>query len=58
MKDEMKSISINDVWDLIEIPKGVNTVRSKWVSKTKHDSKGNIKRFKARLMVKGFTQRE
>jgi hypothetical protein len=24
----MKSMSINDIWDLIEIPKGANTVRS------------------------------
>jgi hypothetical protein len=58
MKDEMKSMSINGVWDLIEIPKGANTVGSKWVSKAKHDSKGNIERLKARLVAKGFTQWE
>ena len=58
MKDELKSMSINDVWDLVEIPKGAKTVGCKWVYKTKHDSKGNIERFKARLVAKGFTQRE
>jgi hypothetical protein len=58
MKDEMKSMSTNDVWDLVEIPKGAKMVGCKWVYKTKQDSKGNIERFKARLVAKGFTQRE
>ena len=58
MKDEMKSMSTNDVWDLVEIPEGAKTVGCKWVYKTKRDSKGDIERFKARLVAKGFTQRE
>jgi hypothetical protein len=33
-------------------------VGCKWVYKIKRDSKGNINRFKIRLMVKDFTQRE
>jgi hypothetical protein len=57
-KDEMKSMNTNDVWDLVEIPKGAKTIGCKWIYKTKHDSKGNIERFKARLVAKGFTQRE
>jgi hypothetical protein len=43
---------------LEEIPKGVKIVGCKWVFKIKRDSKVNIDRFKARLMIKGFTQRE
>jgi hypothetical protein len=58
MKDEMKSMSTNGVWDLVEIPKRANTIGCKWVYKTKHDSKGNIEKFKARLIAKGFTRRE
>ena len=58
MEDEMKSMSTSKVWDLEEIPRGAKTVGCKWVYKTKCDSKGNIERYKARLMAKGFTQRE
>ena len=58
MEDEMRSMSTNKVWDLEEIPKRAKTVGCKWVYKTKCDSKGNIERFKARLVAKDFTQRE
>jgi hypothetical protein len=47
MEDEMRSMSVNKVWDLEEIPKGAKTVGCKWVYKTKCDSNGNIERFKA-----------
>jgi hypothetical protein len=58
MEDKMSSMSTNRVWDLEEISKGAKIVGCKWVYKTKCDSKGNIERFKARLMVKSLTQRE
>ena len=52
MEDEIKSMKTNGVWDLETIPKVAKTVGFKWVYKTKHDSKGNIERFKARLVQK------
>ena len=53
MKEELKSMEDNEVRDLVEFPKGIRIVGSKWIFKTKHDSKGNIERCKARLVEKG-----
>jgi hypothetical protein len=58
MEEELRSMSSNGVWDLVEIFDGVKRVDCKWVYKTKYDFKGKIKRFKTRLMAKGFTQQE
>ncbi|RVX20917.1 Retrovirus-related Pol polyprotein from transposon TNT 1-94 [Vitis vinifera] len=58
MKDEMKSIKDNGVWDLVELPECVKPIDYKWILKIKRDSKGNIARYKARLVAKGFTQKE
>ena len=58
MKDEMKSMNQNKVWDLVKLPEGYKKVGSKWVFKAKRDSKGNIERFKARLVAKGFIKKE
>ena len=58
MKNELKSMDQNEVWDLVELPEGSKRVGCKWVFKTKRDSNGNIKKYKARLVAKGFTQRD
>ena len=58
MKEEMLSMSNNDVWELVEMPKNFKPIGCKWVFKTKKDAKGKIERFKARLVVKGYTQKE
>ena len=42
MREELKSITQNNVWDLVDFPKGSKQVGCKWVFKTKHDSNGNI----------------
>ncbi|KAK8948501.1 hypothetical protein KSP39_PZI005632 [Platanthera zijinensis] len=58
MVDEMKSMHDNDVWDLVELPEGKKPIGCKWIFKTKRNSKGNVERYKSRLVAKGFTQRE
>ena len=58
MKDEMSSMASNGVWNLVELPNGVNAIGCKWVFKTKKDSLGNIEIYKVRLVANGFTQKE
>jgi Reverse transcriptase (RNA-dependent DNA polymerase) len=58
MNDEMKSMEINEVWDLVELPVGVKPVGFKWVYKAKIDSQCNVERYKTQLVAKGFTQQQ
>ena len=58
MKDELSFISQNEVWELVELPKGCKPIGSKWVYKIKRDSNGQVERYKARLVAKGYSQRE
>ncbi|RVW26509.1 Retrovirus-related Pol polyprotein from transposon TNT 1-94 [Vitis vinifera] len=52
MDDEMNSMYMNGVWDLVDLSHGCKPVGCKWVFKTKRDSSGRIERYKARLVVK------
>lgn len=58
MEDEFNSLQENNTWDLVDLPKGRKAIGVKWVLKTKRDTTGNVIRHKARLVVKGFSQRK
>ncbi|KAL0420594.1 UNVERIFIED_CONTAM: hypothetical protein Slati_3082300 [Sesamum latifolium] len=53
----MDSMRSNQVWTLVDPPKGVRPVGYKWVDKCKLGADGEVTAFKARLMAKGYTQR-
>lgn len=54
----MNFIKSNEVWDLVKLSSGVKAIGYKWVLKTKKNSSGNIERYKANLVSKGFTQKK
>ena len=54
----MDSLLKNKTWELVKPPKGRNILQNKWVYKIKHEGEGNKERYKARLVVKGFAQKE
>jgi hypothetical protein len=47
MDEEIKSMYDNKVWDIVPLPEGVKPIGCKWIFKTKKDSEGNVKRYKA-----------
>ncbi|KAL0413362.1 UNVERIFIED_CONTAM: Copia protein [Sesamum radiatum] len=57
MKSEMDSMGSNQVWILVDTPKGIRPVGCKWVYKRKLGADGEVTAFKARLMAKGYTPR-
>lgn len=58
MDDEFGSLVANKTWTLEKPPPGVTPIPVKWVYKVKRDAHGDLERYKARLVVKGYRQRE
>ncbi|KAL0303390.1 UNVERIFIED_CONTAM: Retrovirus-related Pol polyprotein from transposon TNT 1-94 [Sesamum radiatum] len=56
MKSKMNWMGSNQVWTLVDPPKGARPVGCKWVYKCKLGADGEVTAFKARLVVKGYTQ--
>ncbi|GJV10853.1 putative RNA-directed DNA polymerase [Tanacetum coccineum] len=58
MNKEMKALYDNDTWEITELPLGRKSIGGKWVYKIKYKSSGDIERYKARYVVKGYNQKE
>jgi hypothetical protein len=58
MIEEYESILKNDVWEVVPRPQGKSVVTSKWIYKIKHAADGNVEKFKARFVARGFSQKE
>ena len=58
MATELRALTNNKTWSICSLPPGKHPVRCKWVYKTKFKVDGIVKRHKAWLVAKGFSQQE
>lgn len=55
--EEFCQLQENNTWELVDLPKGRKAIGCKWVFKVKSDASGKLKKFKARLVAQGFSQK-
>jgi hypothetical protein len=57
MQSEYDALIANRTWTLVPRPSRANVVTGKWVFKHKFRADGSFEKYKARWVVRGFTQR-
>nr|GEY61920.1 putative ribonuclease H-like domain-containing protein [Tanacetum cinerariifolium] len=58
MQEELLQFKIQNVWVLVDCPKGVRPIGTKWVLNNKKYERDIVIRNKARLVAQGYTQEE
>eukprot|EP00253_Pinus_taeda_P032150 PITA_32150 len=58
MVEEYNSIMTNDVWEVVPKPEDRSVVGSRWIYKIKYAADGNIEKYKAKFVAKGYPQKE
>ncbi|SOV04878.1 uncharacterized protein UDID_17223 [Ustilago sp. UG-2017a] len=58
MCKELNGLEAMGTWETTDLPRGMNTVDTRWVLKIKTDANLVPTKYKARLVARGFTQRE
>ena len=53
---ELKSLIARGTWEIVARPSTGNMVDSKWVLRIKKNAAGEVEKYKARLVARGFTQ--
>jgi len=57
MEDELKAIEKNQTWNLVSLPQNKKPIAIRWVYKLKTLPDGQIAKYKAWLVAKGFLQK-
>lgn len=57
MTEEIAALHKNHTWDLVELPQNTTVIDNRWVYKIKDAVSNEPKRYRARLVVKGYTQK-
>nr|GEV49200.1 ribonuclease H-like domain-containing protein [Tanacetum cinerariifolium] len=58
MYAEIEALNENHTWEITYLPPIRKAIGNKWIYRIKYKSSGDIDRYKARLVVKGFNQKE
>ncbi|KAE8675254.1 hypothetical protein F3Y22_tig00111689pilonHSYRG00088 [Hibiscus syriacus] len=58
MQEEIEALYKNNIWDLVPLPLGRKPIGNKWVFKIKRNGDDQVERYRARLVVKGYAQKE
>ena len=58
INSEIESIIQNYTWELVDLPPGSKPLGYKWIFKKKMKAYESIDKYKARLVVKGYRQKE
>ncbi|KAL0537146.1 hypothetical protein IC582_026116 [Cucumis melo] len=58
IKSELDSLTMNQTWVLVDLSMGSKLIRCKWIFKRKIKPNGSIEKYKARLVVVGYTQKQ
>lgn len=54
--EEMNTLIKNNTWDVVTLLANQKVVACRWVFSVRHNTNGSVERYKARLVVQGFTQ--
>nr|GEW49385.1 ribonuclease H-like domain-containing protein [Tanacetum cinerariifolium] len=58
MNSEIEALNKNHTWIITDLPPNRKPIKCKWIYKIKYKSSGDIERYKARIVTKGFSQRD
>eukprot|EP00253_Pinus_taeda_P020805 PITA_20805 len=58
MQKEYDALIKNDTWKMVDPPFGTKPIGCKWVYKNEYKADGSLDKHKARLVEKGFAQKE
>ncbi|GJT52998.1 retrovirus-related pol polyprotein from transposon TNT 1-94 [Tanacetum coccineum] len=58
MQEEIEALHKNKTWELVPLPGGRKPIGNKWVYKIKRNGDDQVERYRARLVVKGYAQKE
>ena len=57
MEKDITALLDNNTWEIVLLPHGKKPIDCRWVYKVKYRADGSIERLKARLVIKGYTQK-